>query len=157
MCVVYGNPDANGDGILDHDWFMENIRVYNMPFPMRKSWAPGELVQKFEAHILVADAIIDALAEIGLAHGGDYLDNHGYNHWGGCFNFRFAKGNPDALSAHSWGIAVDINPHLGPYGVKEHRQPAFIIDAFKKRGFCAGADWKMPYTDAQHFQAATGW
>jgi len=156
--AVYGNPDANGDGILDLQWFAENIRVFNMPFPMRLSWKPDVLTQRFQAHKLIGDAVIDALAEIGLAHDDpDYLDNHGYNRWGGCFNFRFAKGNPDALSAHSWGIAVDINPHLGPFGVAAHKQPAFIIEAFKRRGFFPGADWPLPYTDAQHFQAATGY
>ena len=155
--AVYGNPDINGDGILDRKWFADNIIVFNMPFPMRLSWRPDQLTQKFQCHRLIGDAVIDALAEIGLAHGGAYLDNHGYNHWGGCFNFRFAKGNPDALSTHSWGIAVDLNPHLGPYGVLDHKQPAFIVEAFKKRGFLAGADWKMPHTDAMHFQAATGW
>ena len=101
--------------------------------------------------------MIDALEEIGRYKGGAYLDNHGYNHWGGSFNFRFAKGNVTALSTHAWGIAVDLNPALGPYGDSLHHQPAFIIEAFKSRGFFAGADWHMPHTDAMHFQAATGY
>ena len=155
--AVYGNPDANGDGILDLQWFAENICVFNMPFPMRLSWKPDVLTQRFQAHRLIGDAVIDALAEIGLAHDDpDYMDNRGYNYWGGSFNFRFAKGDPSLLSTHAWGIAVDINPELGPFGA-ESKQPDFIVEAFKKRGFHWGGDWKMPFTDGMHFQAATGW
>ncbi len=90
ICEVYGNPDADGNGILDRTWFNTNITIFSMPFPMRLSWRSDTFVQRFQAHKLVGDAIIDALDAIGLWGGMNYLETHGYNRWGGCFNFRFA-------------------------------------------------------------------
>jgi len=154
---TYGTPDANGDGVLDQEWFEKNIRIFDMPFSMRLSWRPTAWVTRFQAHRFVGKVIYDALSEIAEYRGLTYLQTRGYDMFGGCFNFRFAKGDPRALSTHAWGIAIDLNPHLAPFGEERHKQPAFIIEAFKRRGFFAGADWPMPYTDGMHFQAATGY
>jgi len=154
---VYGNPDRNEDGILDRTWFDRNIEVIELAFPLRKSWALDELVYRIQCHRLVSLEIKEILSEIGAWRGGAYLDQRGYNVWGGCFNFRFAKGNPKALSTHSWGIAVDLNPELAPFGEPDHEQPTFIIEIFKSHGWISGADWPEPYTDGMHFQRASGY
>ena len=90
------------------------------------------------------------------------------------FNFRFVQGT-QVLSNHSHGMAVDINPLYNPYVVKTNkgtlvspkaglpyadRKQKFLykisaddlcVQAFKKRGFEWGGDWKTR-KDYQHFE-----
>jgi len=150
---VYGNPDLNHDGTLDH-WFVKNrLDIFELPYPMVLSWKPSVHVKYIQCHIDVGEIIIDAFTEILKHKGESYLESMGYNVYGGCFNFR-PKRNNQGLSVHSWGVAIDINPHIAPYG-KEGSQPGFIIDAFCKRGFEWGGTWK--YKDPMHFQACRGY
>jgi len=159
---IYGIPDRNGDGVLDTSWTKAYLKVFDLPFPLKLSWNPDKLVNRFQANIEVGRVIQDALEEIGNFRGGAYLNQEGYNYWGGCFNFRASKGS-GRLSTHSWGIAVDLNPHLGPWSKDKEtqKQPQFIVDAFKNRGFEWGGDWperyNFPYYDGMHFQAATNY
>jgi hypothetical protein len=76
--------------------------------------------------------------------------------FGGCFNFRFMCGAHN-LSTHSWGIAVDYLPDRGRLGSREDAEtyPQHVREAFVKRGFVWGGDWKTP--DAMHYQACMGY
>ncbi len=150
---VYGNPDLNEDFVLD-GWFVkERLTVFDLPYPMRLSWKPDIYVRRIQAHIDIGEVIIDALKEILDKVGYDYLVSNAYDVYGGCFNFRPKRG-ANALSTHSWGIAIDLNPHIAPFGEKG-KQPLFIIDAFAKRGFEWGGTWDNP--DPMHFQACRGY
>jgi len=82
----------------------------------------------------------------------------------GCWNVRAKANNPDSLSLHAWGIAVDINAATNPgTHVKEPFDPfpsdipnAFV-DAFRRAGWTWGADFNRgTYRDAMHFQYASG-
>jgi hypothetical protein len=148
---VYGNPDADGDGILDVQWAKDNLKIFTFPFPMRKSWGAHELVTKFQAHRLVGDAIADALDEFFNAMGSVEIRAKTWDYWGGCFNFRANANARDRLSTHSWGIAVDLNPHLNPNGQKECKQPTELVRAFISRGF------RWVPNDWMHTQAAWGY
>jgi hypothetical protein len=66
----------------------------------------------------------------------------------GCFNIRKMKGG-GGYSVHSWGLAVDFNAALNPYGGPVRFSDEFI-DCFKDAGFEAGAWWNTP--DGMHFQ-----
>jgi len=147
----YGNPDSNGDGILDPAWFLDNIRVFALPFPMVLSWQPTKTILRFQAHKFAGDKIIAALTDILDKYSLDYLRQGKLDRWGGCFNFRLIRGGHE-LSMHSWGTAVDINPDIGRLGNAHDAvdYPGFIIEAFEKQGFVWGGVWQRP--DAQHFQ-----
>lgn len=79
---------------------------------------------------------------------------------GGGFNWR-TIGGTSRLSAHSFGIAVDINPALGGYwrwaGAREGAVGAYrteiqeaIVAAFERYGFIWGGKWH--HYDGMHFE-----
>lgn len=147
----YGNPDYDGNLIMDDGFADHRLQVYDLPFPMRVAWRPAQSVTRFRAHMDVVDVIIDALKEIKAYKGLEYLKQNKLDYWGGCWWFRQKRKHSDELSTHSWGIALDLNPHIAPMGERNHQQPEFIVDAFLKRGFYWGGNWLYP--DAMHFQA----
>lgn len=157
---AYGNPDANGDHVLDDFWYVSKTQYFSLPFQMRASWDYSLKINRIRAHELVGDLMIDALKDILDHYGLDYLQEHRQDVLGGAHNFRLMTGSNGLLSTHSWGIAIDINPHMGAFGVKPV-MPTHMVQAFKTRGFEWGGDWpslnsKWPY-DGQHFQFATGY
>lgn len=156
---VYGNPDQNGDFILDPEWFRENIVKVTAPYPMRLSWRPETVIHEIQCHKSVAGSLLDALTEIRDYKGEAYLYDKHYDYWGGCFNFRQMRGYP-ALSVHSWGAAVDICPQIGRYGYVNDALafPPIIVRAFEARGWSWGGRWRAPWVpDAMHFQAVFGY
>lgn len=147
----YGNPDANDDGILDVDWFRENIVVFELPFPLIQSWGAKGEIRRFQAHRLAGARIVAAYSRIGAYKGIPYLRENKLDIWGGCWNFRRAKGW-DVLSVHAWGAAVDHCPDIGRMGSAEDAAtyPRFIVEAFEAEGLVWGGRWKLP--DAMHFE-----
>ncbi|MBN2964354.1 SH3 domain-containing protein [Sulfurospirillum sp. T05] len=79
-----------------------------------------------------------------------YVDNPAGTH-----NYRtIAKTN--RLSAHSYGIAIDINTQKGDYwqwsktGAYRNQIPEIIVHIFEKHGFVWGGRWK--HFDTFHFE-----
>lgn len=79
---------------------------------------------------------------------------------GGSFNWRRIAGTK-RLSAHSFGIAIDLNSKLGGYwrwsGAKSgdveefrNRIPEDLVAAFERRGFIWGGKWH--HYDGMHFE-----
>ena len=78
---------------------------------------------------------------------------------GGTFAWRKVDGT-EQLSAHSFGIAIDMNPDLGGYWRWEKRSlenmtrrrayPQAIIRAFERHGFIWGGKWY--HFDLMHFE-----
>jgi hypothetical protein len=78
---------------------------------------------------------------------------------GGTFNWRTVAGTSQ-LSAHSFGIAIDLNPAHGAYWRWSKfdpsdmsfrlRFPAGIVEAFEAEGFIWGGKW-WAY-DLMHFE-----
>ena len=134
----YGDPKKKG-------WFDDNVVVCQLPFSLRQSWN-GVRVDRFHVHRLVEPAMRDALLEIEAYAGIIFLRRHDLDMWGGIYNDRNKRGS-NVPSTHSWGIAIDCCPELGPFG-DPSRIPYFIVDAFLKRGFV-----NLKY-DGQHNQAA---
>jgi hypothetical protein len=162
---TYDNPDVDGDGILDLGWAQKNLVVRPLPWPMRLSWN-GETINRVQAHRLIVDSMLDALYEVGCELGMYELNPaiqdikaRKWDLWGGCFNWRNMRQYP-VLSVHAFGAAVDICPALGRQGVTADAAtyPQVYVQAFKKRGWIWGGDWRAPWlTDAMHFQACSGY
>lgn len=77
---------------------------------------------------------------------------------GGTFNWRKVAGS-NQLSAHAFGIAIDLNPELGNYWrwykgdlatYSRAGFPAEIVAAFEAEGFIWGGKWH--HFDLMHFE-----
>jgi hypothetical protein len=73
---------------------------------------------------------------------------------GGTRNVRKIAGT-DRMSAHAWGIAIDLNPELGNYWRWDkhgwsNRVPQRVVDAFEAEGFIWGGRWA--HFDTMHFE-----
>ncbi len=104
------------------------------------------------------------------------IENDAYNisSFGG-MNWRVSKGNANVLSAHSWGVAFDINPGQNPFCRPnpsptcirvpqaaltvpvttcpqpcQYDIPESIVAAFEANGFVWGGKWKSA-KDYMHF------
>jgi hypothetical protein len=75
--------------------------------------------------------------------------------FGGCFAFRSQR-TGTKLSAHAWGIAIDLNPESNVQGTAGSIDAA-IVSIFKQAGFTWGSDWKGRSRDPMHFQFCTGY
>jgi len=129
----------------DGDWFAENVRTFHLSFPLKQSWNQQE-IRAFHAHKKVGAVMVDALEEIYALYGHRLMRLHGLDQFGGVYNPRF-KFRGDEPSTHSWAIAIDYCPSLGPFG-EPSRMPWPIVEAFLKRGFVN--PWN---NDGMHFQA----
>lgn len=69
----------------------------------------------------------------------------------GCFKIRSIRGRPDALSTHSYALAIDVNASENPLGAQA-RLSSEVIKCFTDEGFIWGGDFKR--TDPMHFQYA---
>jgi hypothetical protein len=79
---------------------------------------------------------------------------------GGSFNWRQISGT-SRLSAHSYGISIDINAELGQYwkwtgareghvGAYNNQVPEIIVRAMERYGFIWGGKWH--HFDGMHFE-----
>lgn len=150
---AYGWP-IGADGKADNGFKVGQIDMVDLPFPMRLSWAPATTVTRTMVHRKVAASMMDALKDIRDYRGLKSLQENDLDLFGGVYNVRLKRGNPKEPSTHSWGIAIDINPHRGPLG-EDTDMPEFIVRAFKERGWIWGGDWDYP--DGMHFQACKGY
>jgi hypothetical protein len=152
---TYGEPDYYGLG--DEESFRQkHIEVFELPDPvvLRLSWMDGYIVSRIAAHRLVGPAIVDALHAIWTMFGADYLEANRLNLFGGIYNPRLKRGS-NQLSTHTWGIAIDLNPHLWRYGqgpTQSNEDWRVFNTAFTVRGFVSGNEFPKP--DPMHWQAA---
>lgn len=153
--AVYGKPYVRNNMHKYDENFRQNMSIAQLPFPMRLSWNKEKTVNRILVNNLVASTIIDALQEVLDKVGYEELRRREWDLFGGVFNFRNVRENGNKLSTHSWGIAIDLNPHLGPLGEAPRRYPEVFTNAFKKRGALWGGDFKRP--DGMHFQFCKGY
>ncbi len=147
----YGKPWVEENGVLieSKEWRRENLGSVTLPHSLRYSWKDERLFS-FACHKKVCKPVQDAILEIGSHGGWEWLVLQEFDRWGGCYNPRSKRSTPLQPSAHFFGIAIDLNPHIDPQG-EPPKMPWFIVDAFVKRGFIWGGDFKRK--DGQHFQA----
>jgi hypothetical protein len=133
-------PTSGDSIILDSDWRRANIVNVDLPY-----------LGAFRCHKDIVPLLEGALEEIedeGLAW---MIDRQDFQIAGGCYNARLIRGGDKggAVSRHTWGIAIDINPSDNPYGGRVGMD-ARIGEIFRKWGFAWGAGWR--YTDGGHFE-----
>lgn len=109
---------------------------------------------KIRCNRRIVAGLADAFQEILDKFGIDFIKKHGLDEFNGCFNCRQTR-NGRWWSIHSWMGAVDLCASKN-----KMRQPPMLpywfVEAFKKRGFYWGGDWKMPYTDGMHLSMVDG-
>ena len=142
--------------------YAEVLALYGPPSPHEKLVAvalpaPIGAVMVMHAHPLAAPSLARIFQAI-----------HDFGSWGtlrsfdGCFCFRSVRGNPNRLSMHSFGIAVDLNAHDNPLGVRVdgatdnpyifHSQHPVVL-AFQREGWWWGGDFANR-ADSMHFERA---
>lgn len=151
---IFGNfafDEAKGGAItIRGDWTKTELTEIDCP-------ALGATpFSRVTVHKKAADAfarVFKAIDDAGLAHlirtcAGTWVPRH--MGW-----------NPNrALSSHSWGIAIDLNPQWNGYGqvpaalgeVGSNRE---IVSIFEREGFAWGGYFQpLQYTDGMHFEFA---
>lgn len=119
------------------------VRLFGVRYPFHERAAPAleRVARRLDAAVARAP------------HLGAFLKSIG-----GTWNYRRIKRSKH-LSAHAWGIAVDLNPHLGHYWRWQrrgeplrwqNRVPQEIVDAFEAEGFVWGGRWL--HYDTMHFE-----
>lgn len=136
------------DGTLSPKWEETQIRRVVLPRPLPLSGELTTNVTRITCHVLLTDALRDALHAIDDA--GLWSGLHSY---GGGFVFR-PKRTANELSLHSWGIAWDFDPEHNKLGTAGTMSPA-IVKIFEANGFFWGGHFKST-KDPMHFQYATG-
>lgn len=125
------------------DWEQKNIVGLRPPLALVDG--QGRAVREIRCHRLIARPlreVLEELAEAGLSHLINTFD--------GCFVPRHLLWDPRrGLSRHAWGIAVDLNARLFPYG-SAAKQDARLVEAFARHGFAWGGRWPTP--DPMHFE-----
>lgn len=108
----------------------------------------GRDVKTIRCHKLVAESLHRIIDEISGSVNAGIL-----SHYAGCFNFRKMR-NGHRMSAHSWGIAIDLAPNwngnLTPWP-DVATMPLEVCEIFSRGGWLsAGPFWSR---DSMHFQS----
>jgi hypothetical protein len=130
----YRRSDSGREIIQDPAWREENIVRRRVP-----------ILGTVRCHREIIDQVAGALGELeerGLA---DTVDRSGY---AGCWNARLTN-RLDALSRHSWGIAIDLNWPGNPVGGPSTQDPE-LIATFERWGMAWGGEWLL--ADPVHFE-----
>jgi D-alanyl-D-alanine carboxypeptidase len=129
-------PDPNRPGYLriDPAWEQTHIATERMPIL-------GDVTCNV-ALFPQLRAALRTLVRRGL--------QHTITSYSGCYARRFANRDPSqAISHHTWAIAVDVNVPQNPYGATPHQDPR-LVRVFERSGFIWGGRFVRP--DGMHFE-----
>ena len=138
------------DGELDPRWQTDFLARIQLPFPLRLAWDVSQTINRMTCHrrmTCVYAAVFDNIQQRGL--------QTRVSTFGGCFTFRPQR-TGSKLSAHSWGIAIDLNPGSNLQG-SPGDMDAGLVEIFRSAGFAWGGDWEGKTRDPMHFQFCTGY
>jgi D-alanyl-D-alanine carboxypeptidase len=138
------------DHMLDPRWQTEMLESVPLPFPILLPWDKSRSVRRISCHKLLAQRCAYVFAQIQNAGLQSKITSYG-----GCFSFRPQR-TGTRLSAHAWGIALDLNPESNAQGAAGNMD-ASVIAIFKGAGFTWGGDWQGRICDPMHFQFCTGY
>lgn len=83
--------------------------MIQLAYPMRLAWDTDTVVTRMQCHELVAPALDTIWRETLTHYGADGIRALRLDLFGGSYNNRSARGS-SKISAHAWGIAVDMDP-----------------------------------------------
>ncbi len=138
------------DGQLDPRWETNFLARVNLPFPLRLAWDLSQTINQMTCHRRMTAVYASVFA--GIQQSGLQAR---VSTFGGCFAFRPQR-TGSKLSAHSWGIAIDLNPGSNLQG-SAGDMDARVVEIFKNTGFQWGGEWKGKTCDPMHFQFCTGY
>lgn len=133
-----------------------NVQLIKTPFPM---YLYGKSLNGLSVHKDVAASLINALEEIQRVYGNDRIKALKLDQTGGTYAYKKNTNDPDKLSLHSWGIAIDIYPtaNLNQQTSKSTPPAAFtkpeyknFINIMEKNGWYSLG--KFGDYDYMHFQ-----
>jgi hypothetical protein len=137
------DPAKRGAVEILGEWERRNIVSVVPPFELRDG--RGRALSVIRCHRLIAPTVTRALEDLKQRN-----LCHLINTFDGCFEQRHMGSDPGRpLSRHSWGIAVDVNARLFPYGSEAKQNPR-LIETFARQGFAWGGEWRTP--DPMHFE-----
>jgi len=90
-----------------------------------------------------------AMAEVTRRGLGSLVHTADFKRQGGCWSPRVVRFGAGQLSAHAWGVAVDINVDANPLGAAPVQDPR-LVDIMSRHGFTWGGLWLRP--DGAHFE-----
>jgi hypothetical protein len=156
--AFYGSHELGEDGLPTVEWQAAHLVLIQTPYPFRLSWDPDTTVRRVRCHTKVSKSLERILQAI-LTHYGspERVRTYRADLFGGCYQFRAQRGST-ALSLHSWGAAVDLDPERNQMGVPWRDGRGMlerqVIQAFQQEGWFWGGDFrKRP--DPMHFEAVT--
>lgn len=139
----YGHIDLVNKVWPHQDIWMKSLAIPGDWFSNWKVLDTGHLVNHLYCNIDMHAPLSNALKQIkdkGLA-----TALHTYD---GCFNIRAVRGS-NLVSAHAYGLAIDINAKEEPLGSLK-RLPEGVVAAFRSQGFAYGGDFHGR-KDGMHF------
>ena len=147
----HGLDQILADHTLNPRWQNEFLQRIALPFPLTLAWwDKSRRVNQLTCHKRFAEIFTATLVGIQTAGLQDKISS-----LGGCFSFRPQRTGAK-LSAHSWGIAIDLNTESNAQGTAGNMDPA-IVEIFRNAGFEWGGEWHGKSRDPMHFQLCTGY
>lgn len=145
---IYGFIDS--DHTLDPRWQVESLGRVTLPFALPLSWDISRTVTQFTCQRRLVPVLGRVFADIQTAGLQSKLIS-----FGGCFSFRPQRSGTK-LSAHAWGIAIDLNPETNQQGTAGNMDQR-VVKLFRQVGFEWGGAWQGRRRDPMHFQFCTGY
>jgi D-alanyl-D-alanine carboxypeptidase len=152
IIVTFGDIFAyiTPDHMLDPRWQGDFLDRVALPFALPLSWDISRSVRQFTCHKLLLPVFTRVFGDIHNAGLQSKLSS-----FGGCFAFRPQR-TGTKLSAHSWGIAVDLNPETNQQGTAGNMDSS-VVTIFRQAGFEWGGSWQGRRRDPMHFQFCRGY
>ncbi len=129
-------PEPGRPGYLEIDPAWESTHVATQRLPLL-----GDVTCNVALFPQLRGALRELIA-LGLR---DAIDSYD-----GCYARRFANRDPSqAISHHTWGIAIDLNVGRNPFGAPPDQDPR-MVRVFERWGFIWGGTFVLP--DGMHFE-----
>ena len=144
------NKFIAADGSITSAWESQFITRVPLPFPIPLSWNLSAQATQIRCHKLLAGVFEQAFQTIDAQELRQQIQTYG-----GCYEFR-AKRTSAKISAHAWGIALDLNPLTNAQATLGNMHPG-VVNIFRSFGFKWGGDWTGKSKDPMHFQFCTGY
>jgi hypothetical protein len=152
IILEFGNiyDHIHDDGTLSNSWQFDQLASVPLPFTIPFACDRSKMITRISCHKKLAKIFSSVFREILQQGGKHYVTSYGC-----CFSFR-SKPSSHHLSAHCWGIAMDLNTELD-YRGRGSAMHESIVRIFKAHGFEWGGDWSGKKRDPTHFQFCRGY